>query len=139
MVLIVKITVELLCLICKLLGEKIQHNFQRFLLPLIYSAGVSFVSHTWWLGLTTLPMIGAICMGYKYYGKNDAVARALWLFVICVITGLVPAITGHLSWFVYVPYIIASGFIGTLTRNIDNSIGAPINGLCIGFPILFIY
>lgn len=139
MILLVKIIVEILCAICKVIGEKWQHNFQRFILPVIYSVGVSYVSSTWWLGLTTLPMIGAICLGYKDYGKDDAVARALWLFVICVIAGLVPTITGHLSWFIYIPYIIIAGFIGTLTRNINNWIEAPICGLWIGFPIWFLH
>lgn len=139
MVVLIKIIVEVLCATLKLIGEKWWHNAQRFILPIIYSIGVSLISNCLWLGLTTVPMIGALCLGYKDYGKNDAIARALWLFVICVIAGLVPAILGHLSWFIYIPYIIAAGFIGTLTRNINNSLGAPINGFWIGFPIWFIH
>lgn len=135
----VQIAVEILCAILKTIGEKINHNFQRFVLPIVYSIGVSFVSHCWWLGLTTITMVGALCLGYKDYGSKDSVARALWLFVICTLAGLGPTVTGHLAWFIYLPYIIVAGFIGTLTRNINNSIGAPLNGLWIGFPIWFIH
>ena len=138
MIILVKGTTVVLGALLKWIGEKWWHNAQRYILPVIYSLAVSFVSHTWWLGLTTLPMIGALVLGYKDYGKNDAVARALWLFVICVLAGFGPCVTGHLWWFVYVPYCIMAGFIGTLVRNINNNIGAPINGLWIVLPILFI-
>jgi len=84
-------------------------------------------------------MIGALVMGYQDYGKNDMTARALWLFVICVITGLGPAITGHLTLWFYIPYLVCSGWIGLLVRNINNLIGAPINGLTIIAPIWFIH
>lgn len=136
---LVKISVIVTCMALKLIGELWQHNAQRFVLPIIYSLAVSVQSHCLWLGLTTFPMIGALLMGYKVYGSNSAVDRALWLFVICVIAGLGPTVTGHLDWWVYLPYIITAGFVGTLTRNINNLIGAPINGLWISLPILFIH
>lgn len=134
----VRISVIISGIILKTIGEKWWHDAQRFMLPVIYSIGISYASQCWWLGLTTLPMIGAIVLGYKDYGKNDSVARALWLFVICVISGLAPTILGHISWFVYIPYIIMAGFIGTWTRNINNWIGAPINGFWITLPIIFV-
>lgn len=127
------------CMGLKLIGELWWHNTQRYMLPLIYSISVSYVSHCWWLGLTTLPMIGALVLGYKTYGSKDSVARALWLFVICVISGLGAFIFGHLAWYVFFPYIVIAGFVGTLTRNINNFIGAPINGLWIALPIFFIH
>lgn len=136
---IIKLLIELLCIILKVIGEKWWHNAQRFILPIIYSIGVSYFSHCWWLGFTTLPMIAAIDLGYKFYGNKDSVARALWLFVICVVAGLAPTILGHISWFIFIPYIIVSGFIGTLTRNLNNWIEAPICGLWIGFLIWFIH
>lgn len=136
---LIKIMVEILSIILKTIGETVWHDAQRFILPIIYSGAVSYDSSCWWLGLTTLPMIVPIDLGYKDYGKIDSVARALWLFVICIVAGMIPAITGHLSWLVYVPYCIVGGFIGTLTRNINNKLEAPIVGFWISFPIWFIH
>lgn len=136
---VIKLAVDLGCAILKLLGETVNHSFQRFCLPIIYSMAVSVDSHCLWLGLTTLPMIGAIVLGYKDYGSKDSVARALWLFVICVVASVGPFLTHHLAWYVFFPYIASAGFVGTLTRNINNFIGAPINGLWIGLPIWFIH
>lgn len=135
----IKLTVIVSCMVLKWLGETLEHNFQRYVLPLVYAVGVSFVSHTWWLGLTVLPMIGALVLGYKDYGSKDSVARALWLFVICCVAALGPFLTHHLAWYVFFPYIVTAGFVGTLTRNINNLIEAPIGGLWIGLPILFIH
>lgn len=135
----IKIGVIIICAVLKFLGETFQHNFQRFVLPVVYAISVSYISHVWWLGLTVLPMIGPICLGYKDYGNKDSVARALWLFVICVVASLGPFLTHHLAWYVFFPYIVTAGFVGTLTRNINNWIGAPINGLWISFPIIFIH
>ena len=135
----IKLAVLASCVVLKLIGELWWHNAQRYILPVIFSAAMSYLSGLWWLGFTTLPMIGALVLGYKDYGKNDAVARALWLFVICVVASLGPTILGYISWFFFVPYIIASGFVGTTTRNINNLIGAPLNGLTIGLPILFVH
>lgn len=139
MILEIKLGVVALCIILKIIGELWWHNAQRFILPIIYSIAVSYISHCWWLGFTTLPMIVMISFGYKRYGRTDSVARAWWLFMICIVSGLGPLICGHLSWFFYVPYFVLAGFIGTLTRNINNLIEAPLCGLWIGLPILFIH
>lgn len=139
LIIILKTLITLSAAALKLIGEKVWHNAQRYILPVMYSAFVSFASSCWWLGLTTLIMILPIDIGYDTYGSKDSVARALWLFVICVVAGLGPLWAGHLAWFVYVPYCIVAGFIGTLTRNINNWIEAPICGAWIVLPIWFIY
>lgn len=134
----IRLGVLSLCMGLKIIGELWWHNAQRFIMPIIITAGIFYITHSWY-SLTALPMIGALVLGYKDYGKTDSVARALWLFVICVVAWLGQVITGHLAWFIYVPYIIGAGWVGTLTRNINNLIGAPINGFWIGLPILFIH
>lgn len=135
----IRIGISVLSCVLKLIGELWWHNAQRYILPLLYSIGVSYLAHCWWLGLTTLPMIAPLDLGYKRYGQNDRVARALWLFVITVTAGLVPTILGYESWWAYVPICVVSGFIGTGVRNINNIIGAPLNGLTISFHIWFIH
>lgn len=139
MPILIKLAIEAICAVLKTLGETVNHDFQRYILPVVYSASVSYDSACWWLGLTTLPMIVPIDLGYKDYGSKDSVARALWLFVICAVAGLGPTFFGHLSLWFYLPWIAGSGFVGTLTRNINNLLEAPVVGFYIGFPIWFIH
>ena len=134
-----KLLVVAMCMGLKLLGEIVNHDFQRFVLPPIYSLAVSYITGTWWLGLLTLPMIAPIDLGYKDYGSKDSVARALWLFVICVVGSFSLAWLGYISWGFEIPFLICSGWVGTLDRNIWNVIGAPLNGLTIGLPILALH
>ena len=115
------------------------HNAQRFVLPIVYSGAVNFESGVLWLGLTTLPMMIPLSLAYSFYSKNDAIARALWLFVPCVVAGLGPAIMGHLSWFVAVPCWIAGAWTGWYTRNKDNQWGAPLNGFVLTMQIFGIH
>lgn len=125
--------------ICKTIGELWWHNAQRFILPVIYSGAVSYNSHTWWLGLTTLPMIAPLVMGYKAYGPSDGFDRGMWLFLITVVSGLGPVLTHHLSWLIYIPICILSGIWGATTRQLWNVLIAPVSGVIILAHILFIH
>ncbi len=135
----IKLAVLISCAICKVIGELWQHNFQRFLMPVIIALGVSLVSHVWWLGFTCLPMIGFLCMGYKDYGKSDGFARGAWLAVICASAGLGCVISGHLAIYMYLPYVALGGVWGGVTRSWWNVIIAPISGLIIGSLIFLIH
>ena len=137
--LLIKISVEIIGAVCKLIGELCFNIAQRFIMPSLYAIAVSIVGHCWWLGITTLPMIAAICMGYKDYGKSDGFARGMWLFLIGVAAGLGPCLTHHLSWFIYVPFCIICGIWGATTRGLWNVIIAPISGALIVSMIWFIH
>lgn len=136
---ILKISILVIGIILKLIGEKWWHDAQRFILPTVYAIGVSIQSQCLWLGLTVLPMIAPIDLGYNDYGKNPNENRAVWLFVICVFGTIYPTIHGNISWFFTVPYLMASGWVGMLASKIDNTFGAPINGACIVLPIFFVH
>jgi len=137
--LVIKLAIESIAGTCKFIGELFWHDAQRFILPIFYAIAVSIVSHTWWLGFTVLPMIGALCLGYKDFGKSDGFARGMWLFLIGLTAGLGPVLTHHLSWFVYVPFCIICGIWGATTRGLWNVIIAPISGALIVSMIWFIH
>jgi hypothetical protein len=59
--------------------------------------------------------------------------------LIIIAEGLGSALTGHLSWFLYVPWVILSAVWGGVTRSWLNLIIAPISGLIIGAMILIIH
>ena len=108
-------------------------------MPVIMCIAVSIISHTWWLGLCVLPMIAPLCMGYKTYGSSDGFDRAVWLMLICLVEGLGLALLHHLSWFVYIPWVILAAAWGGVTRAWLNLIIAPISGAIIGLLIIFVH
>jgi hypothetical protein len=137
--LILKLSIEVIGAVCKLIGELWWHNSQRFIMPVCYGIAVSIVSHTWWLELTVLPMIGTISLGYKDFGTSDAFDRGMWLFLIGITAGLGPALTHHLSWFVLVPFCVICGVWGATTRGLWNVIIALVSGLLLMSLIWFIH
>lgn len=134
----IKLSIIAICAVCKWIGEVSWHNAQRFILPVILGIGISLVTHTWWLGLTTLPSIGAICLGYRTFNLGDAGDRGMWLFLIAVILGAGPLLTGHIYWFLYVPWCVICGVWGSTTRNLWNAIIAPISGALLGSIIFLV-
>lgn len=136
--LIVKLIVLSLCSICKLIGELSWHNAQRFVMPIVLALGICIILHSFWLGFCVIPMIAPLCIGYSDYGKSDGFDRAIWLFLICIASGIILALLGHLPWLFYVPWCILSAVWGGITRMWWNMIIAPISGLIIGCLILFV-
>ena len=138
-ILLLKLSVISLCSVCKMIGELSWHNAQRFIMPLILAVGICIVLHSFWLGFLCLPMIGPICLGYKDYGKSDGFARAMWLFMICVLAGVGLLISGHLAWYLYAPYCILGAVWGGVTRAWWNVIIAPLSGALIGSLIFIVH
>ena len=136
---IVKIIVLISCAACKLIGDLCWHNAQRYIMPVIIMIGIDLILHSWWLGALSLPLIGALVMGYKDYGPSDGFDRAVWLMLIVLAEGLGLAIAHHLSWFLYVPWVILAAVWGGVTRAWWNVIIAPISGLIIGVIVFLIH
>jgi hypothetical protein len=137
------LTVQLIvlssCAACKLIGELFYHNAQRFIMPIILAIGICIVLHSFYLGFLVLPMIAPLCMGYNDYGPSDGFDRAVWLLLICVAAGIGLALTGHLSWWLYVPWCILGAVWGGVTRMWWNVIIAPISGAYIGLLIFLVH
>lgn len=136
--LLIKLLVVSACAVCKLIGELWWHNAQRFIMPVIIMIGIDIILHSFYLGILCLPMIAPLCMGYSTYGKSDGFNRAVWLMLICLIAGLGLTILHHISWFIYIPWVILSAIWGGVTRMWWNVIIAPISGLIIGSIILLV-
>jgi hypothetical protein len=50
---------------------------RRFIMPFILGVSVSVICHTWWLGITVLPVMGTLCMGYFGTGNAGASVMAI--------------------------------------------------------------
>lgn len=140
----IKFIIIAACALLKFIGELFWHDAQRFILPIILGIGISFITHTWWLGFTTLFMIGALVEGYGsnsplYHSLGDASARGMWMFLVCLLAGLGCFIFHHIGWYFYLPYIILAGIIGSTLRNFNNAIISWISGAWIGIIIFLIH
>lgn len=144
MIIIINLIIVAICAFLKFIGEIFNHNFQRFVLPVVLGFGISIVSNVWWLGITILPMIGALCIGYGqntllYKYLSDAGARGFWLFFVCFVAGLGPLLFGHEYWYCYVGYFIIGGILGATLRNLNNAITSWICGGWIGVLVFLIH
>lgn len=143
MEMIIKIIIPLVCAGLNAWGGYSWHNARRFIMPVIIGAAVSYFSHCWWLGLTVLPVIGVLTVGYGeksilYKYLSDAGARGTWMFLVAMVIGFGATITGHLSWFFYIPYCVVSVIIGVTLRNINQIVGDLIFGALFATVILFV-
>ena len=143
MEILIKLTVDILCGLCKWISERWWHNAQRFIMPLLLVGSISYETHIWWMGLPTIGIIAVILQGYglnSWLGKelNLAGAQGMWMFLICVIAGIVPALFGHLPWQIYIPWCILGGVVGGLTHNADNNLWSWVKGLLIGSVVWFV-
>lgn len=108
---------------------------RRFIMPFVLGVVISIVSHTWWLGLTVLPVMGTLTLGY-FSGKNWG--RGLWLFLQAVVIGLGCFLLHHLAWYFYIPYIVGAGVLGGIYKNWQQKIGDLITGGYLGLIVFLV-
>ena len=135
----IKIAVELIGAVCKLVGELWWHNAQRFILPVLIGLAIYLDFHYKLCALTPLLSIGVIVLGYTKYGMTDFWDRFFWLMDGEALIWLGCLVLNHLAWFVYVPAVVICGLWGGLTRKGNNNWVAPISGLLWGITYFFIF
>lgn len=132
---ILKILIDVLCGSLNALGGWHILWMRRYLMPVVLGAGVSVVTHIWWLGLMILPVMGTLCLGYF---KDGNAGRALWLFIQAIVIGLGITMTGHLAWYFYLIYAIGAGVLGGLYKNWQQILGDSITGIYLGSIIFLV-
>ena len=134
----VKLIIASLCGILDSIGGYCFVPARRFIMPFVLAIAVSIISRTWWLGIGVLLIIPTLCLGYKDFGKGNF-SRGMWLFVQYVLCGLVMTITGHLSWYLYLPYCVLGGVLGGSLVSVWQPLGDLIEGFMLGSIIFIIH
>lgn len=139
----IEVLIIILSAILNFIGGWKWHNARRYIMPVVIGIGVSIVSQVYWLGLTVLPTMGTLSIGYGeksilYKYLSDFWCRATWMLMQSILFGAGCLIFNHLSWYVYIPYCIISLVLGGLLRNINEIIGDLIFGVCLSSFILFV-
>lgn len=133
------IVITVLCALLKWVSERWWHNAQRFIIPILVGAAIYLDYHYKLVSFTPLLAIGAIVLGYKFYGKSDFWDRFLWLMDSEALLWLGCLSLGHLSYKVYVPAVIICGIWGGLTRGQNNNWVAPLSGMLWGIVYFFVH
>lgn len=109
---------------------------RRYLMPVLIAISVSIITHSWWIGITVLPVIGTLCLGY--FGSNFF-GRGLWLFLQAVVIGACSFLTDHLAWYFYIPYCVISFVLAASLYNIFQIIGDIIFGVALGSIVFLVH
>ncbi len=106
-------------------------------MPAVIGVSISIVTHVWWLGLTVLPSMGTLSIGYgeksilhKYF--SDFWVRFVWMALSAITIGLGCFIFGHLAWYLYILYILVLSIVCAILRNLNEVIGDLLFGSLIG-------
>lgn len=143
----IELIADFICGILDALGGYHWLFARRYIMPFICALMACLASQTWWLGLTMLPAMGTLTIGYPFNGNNFG--RGLWLFVQAAVFGAGACFTGHLMldlWFIhlhglmiYVPYVILAGLLGGIYKNWKQTVGDMVTGTYLCSIILFIH
>lgn len=140
---ILKLIVILFCSWCYWAGGNFQHNFRRFLMPVVLTATVIFITHSF-LALTMLFSVGTLCLGY---GDNSPIrhifnnfwGRSIWMFFVSLALSLGLFLTSHLYLYFFIPYVIICFFSGGLLKDWNQLIGDIIYGFLLSSIVLFVH
>lgn len=111
---------------------------RRYIMPFALGVGFSIVTHTWWVGLMVLPVIGTLCLGY-FKIPNQFLARGGWLALQAFVIGIGAFLTGHLPWFFYGPDIILAFVAAGLLYDLQQIEGDILFGLILSTDILCLH
>ena len=125
---ILKIIIDLVCGALNAGGGYHWLWMRRYVMPIVIGIWVSYFTHTWWIGVTVLPVIGTLCLGY-FKGWEG---RGGWLAMQAFVIGLGCLVTGHLAWYFFVPYVIGAFILGSTLYNLQQIIGDIIFGCWLG-------
>ncbi len=133
----IKLIIDAICAALNLIGGYSWHNARRYIMPVVIAGALSWFTGVWWLGLTVLPTMGLLSIGYgenSLFGKIFGVAwaRFVWMLLCCVGFSLGALLTGHLVLFFFVSYILGAGIIGITLRNLNEIVGDIIFGAWFG-------
>ena len=135
MPILIKLAVSVACGVLDALGG---HSFlwmRRYMIPIVLGVCFSIITHVWWVGLMVLPTIGTLSLGY---GKAGNAGRGFWLFLQAFVIALGVTLTGHLSWFIFVPYVVIAGVLGGIYKNWQQILGDLVTGTWLGIVVLFV-
>ena len=134
--LILKLIIDFFCGLLNLVGGYCFLPARRFIMPTILALGISISSHTWWLGLLSLPVMGTLCLGYK---NGKWLKRGLWLALQAFVIGIGAFLVGHIAFYLYLPYVVGAFVLGATLYNIDQIIGDFIFGSWLGIIVLLVH
>lgn len=138
-----KLGLDLLCGMLNSLGGYHWLFCRRYIMPFILGGEAMLltwekVKKDWWAGLLILPVIGTLCLAYKNFGSGNF-SRAVWLLIQAFIISLGLTLTGHILWYITLPYVVGAGILGGFYRTWQQLIGDFVAGCYLGSIMFFVH
>ncbi len=137
-----KLIVIAICSFLFFLGGYCWLPARRFLLPSFLSLFACFLCHSFY-ELASLSVCGVFCLGYGEKAPlrhifGNGWGRSVWGILAAICISLSMLLTGHLHWFLFVPYLILNFTLENALKNIPQVIGDPIIGASFASIVLLI-
>jgi hypothetical protein len=134
--LILKFFIDAVCGVLFSLGGAGFLWMRRYVMPVVIAITFSIVTHTWWLGILVLPVIGTLCIGYR---GGEFLVRGAWMLLQATVIGIGAFLTHHLSWYFYVPYCLGAFVLGGTLYSLYQIIGDFIFGFALALILFLIH
>lgn len=131
-----KIAIMMVCGILFSLGGYHWLFCRRFIMPSLLALTFGFLTHSYLCGVYVLPVIGTLCLGYfgsRFWG------RGLWLGLQAIVIGVGVTISGHLSWWIYLPYCLGAVVLAGSLYDLEQIIGDLIFGCWLATMIFLLH
>lgn len=117
---------------------------RRFIMPFILTITSLYLTHWNWYCLSMLSCMGIFCLGY---GDNSPLrhifgngwGRGIWGLLGALALSLGLFLTGHLVWYLLIPYLVVNFILENALKDIPQFIGDPIIGLGFSSIVLLIH
>jgi hypothetical protein len=139
----IKLVVMLICAALYFIGGLCFLPARRFIMPFVIALACAFFTGVWWAFFLPLPMIGCLCIGYgedSWLRKilPDAIARAVWGFLVAITASFGLLMAGFLPLWAFMPYLAVNLLLNGLLVHWKQVIADPILGLGFSSLILFV-
>lgn len=125
----IKVFSDFICALFFAIGGYDTLYFRRFLMPIVIAVAVSISVGVWWLGLTVLPVMGTLCLGYH---DGKWLKRGAWMALQASVIGIGCVLTGHLSYLLYAIYVMGAFILGATLYTWEQLVGDFIFGGWLG-------
>ena len=129
---------------CFSYGGYKDHNFRRFVMPLLLWATLAWLCHDWRLLMAVIPTAGALVMGYGEKSVfrhvfGDGWGRGVWGLLVAISLCVPLVLTHHLSIWLALPYLALSFILENALKRVNQIIGDLIIGAAFGSIVLLVH
>lgn len=140
----VKFIIVAICAALFWYGGYAWHNARRFIMPAILCCTMLFASRWCLWAISSLSCMGVFCLGYgdksplrRIFGNG--LGRGVWGFLAALTLSIWAVCTGHLAWYIFLPYLALNFTLENALKDIPQVIGDPIIGASLASIVFIVH